>query len=308
METFEYQGRKIHRWKVGASTYLVNPEAGARLMSWFANMADGSVRDIIHWPEGADYDNIGKVRGGNPVLFPFCGRCHAEGETGFWEDPTGKVRPMPQHGFARNSQFELQDTNETFFRAKLIPDAESKKCYPYDYELLVSYFFGELGFQVELGLRNFEEFPIPWSPGHHFYFTLPWHDGLSRENYQIKLPAKRALRHRSTGELEPEVLDKRVDTHGFDDGALVNRIHSHLASAECTFGPKGGEEQVAVRFKEPEPLPSARTIVTWTESPEAPYYCIEPWMGPPNSPAHRNGLQFINGGESASFTVEVMLA
>ncbi len=308
METFEYQGRKIHRWQVGASTYLVHPQAGARLMSWFAEMADGSVRDIIHWPQDADFDNIGKVRGGNPVLFPFCGRCHAEGDAGFWQDPAGRLRPMPQHGFARNSQFELQDTNETSMRARLVPDAAVKESYPYDYEFLVSYFFGELGFLVELGLRNMGELPIPWSPGHHFYFTLPWHEGLGRESYQIRIPAKRALRHRQTGELKPEVLDKGMDTYGFDDPALVNRIHTHLASPECSFGPKGGEEQVTVRFKESEPVPSARSFVTWAEEEDAPYYCVEPWMGPPNSPAHRNGLQYVNAGESASFTVEVSLA
>ena len=111
METFEYQGRKIHRWQVGASTYLLHPQAGARLMSWFAEMADGSIRDIIYWPEEADLDNIGEVRGGNPILFPFCGRCHAEGEVGQWQDSTNRLLPMPQHGFARKQvslRFKMQ--------------------------------------------------------------------------------------------------------------------------------------------------------------------------------------------------------
>ena len=45
--------------------------AGARLMNWNLRMADGSVRDVIHWPEGADYDKFPAVRGGNPILFPF---------------------------------------------------------------------------------------------------------------------------------------------------------------------------------------------------------------------------------------------
>ena len=306
METFEYQGRKIHRWQVGASTYLVHPQAGARLMSWFAEMADGSIRDIIYWPEEADFDNIGQVRGGNPILFPFCGRCHAEGEVGKWQDSTNRLLPMPQHGFARTSEFEIQDANEVSLRTKLIPDKTAKDSYPYDYEFLVSYFFGELGFQVELGLRNHGNLPIPWSPGHHFYFALPWHDELQRENYQIHIPAKRALRHLQSGEFEPEVLEKGKSVYGMEDPSLINRIHTNLTMPECTFGPKNGEEQVAVRFKEAEPIQSARTIVTWTDSDE-PYYCVEPWMGPPNSPAHRSGLQYINPGESSSFTVEVSL-
>ena len=54
-------------------------------------------------------------------------------------------------------------------------------------EFLVSYFFGELGFQVELGLRNHGNLPIPWSPGHHFYF-LPWHDELNEKTIKYISP------------------------------------------------------------------------------------------------------------------------
>ena len=272
METFEYQGRKIHRWVQGPSTFLADPAAGGRLISWFTEMADGSVRDVIYWPEDADYGNIGKVRGGTPILFPFAGRCHADGAVGFWEDSDGSIRPMPQHGFARPGTFELIDANESCFKAILLPDDLAKKAYPYNYEFRVSYFFSELGFLVELGLRNNESIPIPWCPGHHFYFSLPWHPVFS-----------------------------------FDEPVLVNRIHTHLKSAECIFGPKGGEENITIRFKNEDSISSSRSLVTWTESEVSPFYCVEPWMGPPNSPAHRNGLQFVNPGESSAFAVEVSL-
>ena len=308
METFEYQGRKIYRWGIGASTFLVDPVAGARLLSWFVEMADGSVRDVIHWPEDADYEKIGKVRGGNPILFPFAGRCHVNGQSGLWQDMTGKTRPMPQHGFARDCAFEIKDASETRFRASLLIDGNAREAYPYDYEFQVSYLFSELGFLVELSLRNLEEFPIPWSPGHHFYFTLPWHEGFTRDNYEIHIPAKRAFLHLENGEFRPIVLDKRSECYSLEDALLVNRIHTHLRKPECKFGPKGGEEFVTVRFKEPESLPSSRALVTWTENNDVPFYCVEPWMGPPNGPSHRKGLQFVNPGQTAAFTVEVSLA
>ncbi len=307
METFEYQGRKIHRWVQGPSTFLADPVAGGRLISWFTEMADGSVRDVIYWPEDADYGDIGKVRGGNPILFPFAGRCHADGDTDCWEDQDGLIRPMPQHGFARTSTFELMDANESSFKAVLLPDVTACEAYPYNYEFRVSYFFSELGFQVELGLRNNESFPIPWCPGHHFYFSLPWHYELGRDCYEIHIPAKRALRHMEDGSLEREKVADKSGVFSFDEPVLVNRIHTHLQDAECTFGPKGGEENVAIRFKNEEPVASSRALVTWTESEEAPFYCIEPWMGPPNSPVHRKGLQLVNPGESSAFAVEVSL-
>ena len=43
-------------------------------MNWNLRMADGSVRDVIHWPENADFGNFAEVLGGNPILFPFSAR------------------------------------------------------------------------------------------------------------------------------------------------------------------------------------------------------------------------------------------
>ena len=55
MEKIDFDGVTLHRWSCGSSTYLARVELGARLMNWNLRMADGSVRDVIHWPENADY-------------------------------------------------------------------------------------------------------------------------------------------------------------------------------------------------------------------------------------------------------------
>jgi galactose mutarotase-like enzyme len=52
------------------------------------------------------------------------------------------------------------------------------------------------------------------------------------------------------------------------------------------------------------PPPDA-AIVTWTESATAPFYCVEPWMGPPNSPEHKCGLHHVAPGQTETFTVAV---
>lgn len=308
MDTIEYQDRKVQRWKIGASTFLADPKSGCRLMSWFVHLADGSTRDILYWPESIRGSAFGDVHGGNPILFPFAGRCHVEEEVGHWLDMEGEKRPIPQHGFARHSEFELLDCRENRFTARLIPNDVSKTAYPYDYEFVVTYLMEELGFKVEFQLTNHESFAIPWAPGHHFYFNVPWHDGLNRGDYQLRLPAKRALRHLPNGKLQPEILDKKKEIYSLSDPKLINRIHLYLQSNECTLNPAGGEEPVHIRFLETEPLNNGRSIVTWSPDEETPYYCIEPWMSPPNSPAHRNGLQFVNPGKIASFTIEVSLA
>ena len=63
MESIVYQNQEIKRWDVGPSTFLALPEKGARLLNWHINMSDGSVRDVIHWPEEPDYNSFEKTHG-----------------------------------------------------------------------------------------------------------------------------------------------------------------------------------------------------------------------------------------------------
>ena len=49
-------------------------------------------------------------------------------------------------------------------------------------------------------------------------------------------------------------------------------------------------------------------VVTWTESPESPFFCVEPWMGAPNSPTHGKGLRWVEPGAISEWVVEVALA
>src|SRR5262245_39422909 len=141
MERIPYQGRELLKWTVGQSQFLALPELGARLMNWSVSHADGSVRDVIHWPEVQSLDGFAKVRGGNPILFPFCGRCFDKGEVYRWRGPDGVTRPMPQHGFARTSEFTITRLDQRGFAAQLVPDSAAKEAYPYDYEFTVRYRF-----------------------------------------------------------------------------------------------------------------------------------------------------------------------
>ena len=61
------------RWDVGPSTFLALPEDGARLINWHINMSDGSVRDVIHWPEESAEDSFLKSME-NSYTFSICGK------------------------------------------------------------------------------------------------------------------------------------------------------------------------------------------------------------------------------------------
>jgi galactose mutarotase-like enzyme len=276
-------------------------------MNWNLKMADGSVRDVIHWPEDADLDGMAKVRGGNPILFPFAGRTYHAGKIGQWKDQNGTVRPMPMHGFARGGAFEMIALDESGFTSELKPDAVAREAYPFNYRFTVRYVFEAVSLKVYLRLDNLGDEPILWSAGHHFYFTLPWHGGLQRTDYRFEIPAKKCYTHAPDGSLLPVPKGWERD-HSFGNPENNDRIYTKLKGDTATFGPNGGEEDIGIRIlSESDTYSSWNAFVVWTEAPDSPFYCVEPWMGPPNSPEHKKGLHAVSGGSSATFGVEVAL-
>ncbi|MGE9297296.1 MAG: aldose 1-epimerase [Puniceicoccales bacterium] len=304
MDTIEFQGHQIRKWTVGASTFLAYPEAGARLMNWHLQMADGSYRDVIHWPEDADLNNIAKVRGGNPVLFPFAARTFCDGEIEYWKHD-GQKLPMKTHGYARQGRFAIESIFDKGFLAKFIPSDECREAYPFDYEFSVRYRFEELAFYVDYELKNLGSKPLPWAAGHHFYFSLPWHDDLSRRDYIVTTSAKKAFRQSDSGKLEP--VKDFPDPADFGNPDINDLIRAKLKTGEVRFGPRGGEEDIVIKIGDGTRPSQWTTVVTWTMEDDSPFYCVEPWMAPPNAWENNSGLHHVDPGKSEVFTVKVAL-
>lgn len=302
--TMDFPETTLQEFAVGSSRFLMAPENGFRLMQWNLTTVNGT-RRILHWPDDAAGVPLEHIRGGNPLLFPFAGRSFDRGVENQWRAPDGSRLPMPRHGFARGGRFAVSQPSENAITGRLLPTEQDALAFPFDYSFTATYRFQELAFQVELCLENKGKDPVPWSAGHHFYFTLPWHPGARRKDYRLNMEARKCAYHGPDGKL---VMDRDRETcHDLSDTNLLDRIHWQLRHNRVSFGPKGGEEDVHIIIGE-SPAPQRNfTVVTWSESETAPYYCIEPWMGPPNAAEHGKGLHWVGPGESQSFTVEVSL-
>ena len=306
MERIPYLGQTIIKWQVGASSFLALPEWGARLMNWNVTLGDGSVRDILYWPEVSNLDNFPRIRGGNPILFPFNGRTYDRGEIHHWRAEDGVRRPMPMHGIARQGKFKLTRLDEGGFSAVFLPDEEAKAAYPYDYEFTVSYRFEPKGLYVELELANRGTTPLPWSAGHHFYFTLPWTAGLSRNDYVLETPATRTLKHIESGRVVdgPRLGQREL----VGNPALIDTIHTGLRGHAFTVTESESKQKLRFNTGFTNTTAKDAAIVTWAEDDKVPYFCVEPWMGPPNSPENKIGLHHVGPGQNQKFFVEITLA
>lgn len=304
MEKVPYQGVTLTRWRVGNSTFLALPEKGARLMNWNLTLGDGTVRDVLYWPEQADFADIAKVRGGNPILFPFNGRSFDRGDIFFWRAANDVRRPIPIHGIARQGDFKVTRIDARGFVAQFVPGEEAKASYPFDYEFTVTYRFDPVGLSCEFALTNLGQVPLPWSPGHHFYFTLPWGEGVTRGDYLIRIPAtKRLKQDPKTGALIPGPTLGPEEP--LSNPALIDTFHTGLRSNEVVFGEKGRPGDVVVQLGTAKVPPPDATFVTWTLADDSPFYCVEPWMGPANAAEHKQGLQLVQPGDTQKFVVSV---
>jgi galactose mutarotase-like enzyme len=78
-----------------------------------------------------------------------------------------------------------------------------------------------------------------------------------------------------------------------------------LQRNEVVVSEKGGASAIVVRLGIDDVPPANATFVTWTFAPDSPFYCVEPWMGPPNAPEHKVGLHLVAPGETQRFAVSV---
>ena len=119
----------------------------------------------------------------SPILFPIVGRLK-DNET-YIED---KLYNMSQHGFARDMEFEVIDETNSSIIYKLQSNEESKKFYPYEFELLIKYTLEENKLNIKWEVKNIDSREIYFSIGAHPAFNISSREELS--NYYIEFKCK----------------------------------------------------------------------------------------------------------------------
>ena len=68
-----------------------------------------------------------------------------------------------------------------------------------------------------------------------------------------------------------------------EDPNLINRVYYELKKPVAEISLLNQEEPIKISEVGGAESGSRLTFVAWTQE-SAPYYCVEPWMSPPNSP------------------------
>jgi galactose mutarotase-like enzyme len=285
-DTVLFQNQPVIELADTDSRLLVSAEHGARLLRW-----ERQGREIIHWPDDADWSRMLKVRGGNPVLFPFLGRHFVDGKNEWWRDADGTVRAMPQHGFCRDAAFTVVEQTKSALRLRLEDNAATRAFYPFAFAF-------EVGFHLWPGARLEVRFvtanrggvPLPYYAGHHFYFAIP---AAERAAWTVELPCASWARQSPDGAIVHQPAE--AARLNLADPAIVDRFAVKPASRRVAVENAGADRGLVIDLAGPTPW---YAVTTWTEKPESDFYCIEPWLGLPNAIHHGEGLRHVAPGAS----------
>lgn len=290
IETF--QNQPVVKLASGDATALVSPSHGGKLLKW-----QRAGWTVIDWPANADWDLVPKVRGGDPLLFPFIARTFCDGRIGRWRDARGIERPAPMHGFAKDFPFRIVDGAQDFTTLRLEANELTLAVYPFPFRLDVTHRLTGDSLETTLTVSNTGTEPMPWTAGHHYYFHVP---AAERPDWTLTLPcAEWGHQDFSSGEIA--LHPAGPVTAPISDPAWIDRFQFRpdLRAIRLSH-PKSGR---SISFDAPDShLAHWICATTWTEAPDSDFFCIEPWSAFPNAIHSGLGLQTLPPGETTGLT------
>jgi galactose mutarotase-like enzyme len=212
--------------------------------------------DPSHWAKHA------------PVLFPIVGTL--KNNSYLHEE---KNYSLPRHGFARDLEFTLLEQSETQAVFQLLSSASTLKVYPFLFDFRITYTLQANALITQYSIHNLGEEKMYYNVGAHPAFALP----LAFSDYQLEFSADSEL---TAYALSADLISQTThpillhnhklpfDYSLFEKDALVFK---QLNSNAVTLL-ENGNPLLEVGFTD---FPN---LGLWTK-PQAPFICIEPWLG-----------------------------
>jgi galactose mutarotase-like enzyme len=239
----------------------------------------------------------------SPVLFPIVGTL--KNNMYYYQ---GKEYYLSRHGFAREMEFELIEKFENSATFSLVSSIETRKVYPFDFELQICYSLDENKLNIDYKIINNNDSILPFSIGAHPAFALP----KPFEGYSLAFEHNEVLK---SYELENDLLSDTTNIIEMTDNevpltySLFEKdaiIFKKLQSKSITIL-DNKNTLLRVRFDD---FPN---LGIWTKN-NAPFLCIEPWVGysdtilSSGNIVEKEGIQLVEDHQvmQYNFSIEIL--
>ena len=264
-------------------TQMLTSKFGGELVSFKLNGVER-----IHQGEDC-VDENGKVfwKRHSPVLFPTVGKLK-KNQTII----NGKTYEMPQHGFARDMDFDEISKTETKHHYMLKYNEETLKKYPYKFELHVIYEIIEDTLTVTYKVKNIDDKTIYFGLGGHPAFNCDYSNGEYEIVFNQKEDNLEFLKLKN-GLIDTEnakniIQDNKIwlkeDT--FDNDAVIMK---NIKSNKVTLQNHKTNQKI-LEFD----FTGFPFLALWSKK-GAPFVCIEPWQ---NTADRIDGTQIYKNKEN----------
>ena len=208
-----------------------------------------------------------------PLLFPICG--------GLKDDKyifEGKEYALQKHGYARVSEFEVESAEQASATFILRSNEETKKQFPFDYELRVTYTLVDNKIEVRYSVKNTGNGDMYFSIGAHEGYACP--EGIEEyslvfdenENFTCNILDGNLLEYNTYSVGEGKELPLKYEFFNIDALTYLN-----LKSRGVNLVHRQSGKHLRVEFE------GFDYLFVWTKPKAfANYICIEPWCGIPD--------------------------
>lgn len=242
-----------------------------------------------------------------PILFPAIGKSNNDEYV-----VDGKTYRMPQHGFARDFDWQKVNQAENRVVLELKSNAKTKEMFPFDFTLQVEYKLDQN--QLLIGYRaiNNDHRMMPYALGSHPAFNLPIDDDGVFEDYRLTFgPKQKQIKRLGVGPIpfrdgteapypSIQASELALNHEMFDDGLIILNAKK---LENVTLHSNQTAHEVKLNIKQ---FPY---LTLWAMEHETqPFICIEPFAGLPDQASdqptdwnNKKGNNLLEAGESHTF-------
>jgi len=205
----------------------------------------------------------------SPILFPFVGRLKND-----QYEYLGKIYYLPQHGFARNYNFDVISKSKSQLIFELESNEETLLNYPFQFKLQLNYELKENALELTYRIENAGNDLMYYSIGAHPAFRLNSEIGKYSIKFDIPESFNRqllsgGLRTDQSENVEFDGTTLSLEPEYFKEDAIVIK---GLKSNVLTIIDEQSKPYVSL---EAQDYPY---YGIWSKNP-FPFVCLEPWDG-----------------------------
>lgn len=230
--------------------------------------------------------------GQSPILFPIIGRVLDDHYR-----LNGTEYTMPKHGFFRNRDAALYEQSENSMTFVQRDDEETRKIYPYAFEVFVTFELVGKSLRVTHTVANRNEDVMYFSIGAHPAFACQIGDHLLFEKNETLDTVAIDTECLRTSQMIPVLRENNVITitkNIFDNDAL---IFNGIKSSYITLGSDSHNRKIKFDF-------GGCPYLGIRAKPGASYVCLEPWWGVNDSHekkddfSQKDAIQSVGAGKT----------